>query len=220
MFPLGDEERGRMITPIVTFLLVAINVVVFLIELAQPNPEAFIMRWGATPAQITAGEAWITLITSMFLHGGWGHLLGNMVFLWVFGDNVEDAFGHVLYLVFYFVCGIAASLAHIFLSPDSNVPAVGASGAISGLLGAYILMFGSNRVRVLIGYFITTVPAYLMIGLWIVLQFINGFASIAETAETGGGGVAYAAHVGGFIAGLILTLVLRGFVRRPALARS
>jgi|FLYN01.1.fsa_nt_gi membrane associated rhomboid family serine protease len=220
MFPLGDEERGRMITPIVTFLLVAINVVVFLIELAQPNPEAFIMRWGATPAQITAGEAWITLITSMFLHGGWGHLLGNMVFLWVFGDNVEDAFGHVLYLVFYFVCGIVASLAHIFLSPDSNVPAVGASGAISGLLGAYILMFGSNRVRVLIGYFITTVPAYLMIGLWIVLQFINGFASIAETAETGGGGVAYAAHVGGFIAGLILTLVLRGFVRRPALARS
>lgn len=220
MFPLGDEERGRMITPIVTFLLVAINVVVFLIELAQPNPEAFIMRWGATPAQITAGEAWITLITSMFLHGGWGHLLGNMVFLWVFGDNVEDAFGHVLYLVFYFVCGIAASLAHIFLSPDSNVPAVGASGAISGLLGAYILMFGSNRVRVLIGYFITTVPAYLMIGLWIILQFINGFASIAETAETGGGGVAYAAHVGGFIAGLILTLVLRGFVRRPALARS
>jgi len=211
MLPIGDDNRGRRIVPWVTYGLVAINVVVFLVEILQPYPDDFIIRWGAIPAEIMAGRNWITLITSMFLHGGWAHLLGNMVFLWIFGDNVEDALGHILYLVFYFVCGIAASLAQVFLTPTAAIPGVGASGAISGVLAAYILMFRSNRVRVLVGYFVTTVPAWVMIGLWIVLQFVSGYASLAE-AQTGG--VAYGAHIGGFLAGLVLALPLRAIAGR------
>ena len=212
MMPLGDDNSGRRLTPVVTYALIAINVLVFVVfEAFNPNIDQFILRWVTVPAEITAGRGLITLITSMFLHGGWAHLGGNMLFLWIFGDNVEDAFGHALYLAFYLVTGIAASLAQVFLGPNSTIPGVGASGAISGVLAAYIVMFGSNRVRVLMGRAITAVPAYFMIGLWIVLQFINGFASIANTSETGG--VAYGAHIGGFIAGLILTFLLRGFAR-------
>ncbi len=212
MMPLGDDNSGRRLTPVVTYALIAINVLVFVVfEAFNPNIDQFILRWGTVPAEITAGRGLITLITSMFLHGGWAHLGGNMLFLWIFGDNVEDAFGHPLYLAFYLITGIAASLAQVLLGPSSTIPGVGASGAISGVLAAYIVMFGSNRVRVLMGRAITAVPAYFMIGLWIVLQFINGFASITNTSETGG--VAYGAHVGGFIAGLILTFLLRGFAR-------
>jgi len=177
MMPLGDDNSGRRIVPIVTYALIAINVLVFvLVELPQSNLEEFFYRWGVVPAQITAGNGLVTLLTAMFLHGGWMHLLGNMLFLWIFGDNVEDAFGHVLYLVFYLVTGLAASLAQVFLSPGSNIPMVGASGAISGVLGGYMVMFASNRVRVLLGRAVTTVPAFMMIGLWIVLQFFNGAA--------------------------------------------
>jgi membrane associated rhomboid family serine protease len=179
--------------------------------LPNPNLEEFINRWGTVPAEIMAGRGLLTLLTSMFLHGGWAHLLGNMLFLWIFGDNVEDAFGHGLYLIFYLVSGFAASMAQVLLDPASTIPGVGASGAISGVLAGYIVMFGSNRVRVLMGNVMTTVPAYVMIGLWIVVQFISGFASIANTAETDG--IAYGAHVGGFIAGLVLTFLLRGFTR-------
>ena len=212
MMPLGDDNSGRRLTPVVTYALIAINVLVFVVfEAFNPNIDQFILRWGTVPAEITAGRGLITLITSMFLHGGWAHLGGNMLFLWIFGDNVEDAFGHPLYLAFYLITGIAASLAQVLLGPSSTIPGVGVSGAISGVLAAYIVMFGSNRVRVLMGRAITAVPAYFMIGLWIVLQFINGFASITNTSETGG--VAYGAHVGGFIAGLILTFLLRGFAR-------
>ena len=212
MMPLGDDNSGRRLTPVVTYALIAINVLVFVVfEAFNPNIDQFILRWGTVPAEITAGRGLITLITSMFLHGGWAHLGGNMLFLWIFGDNVEDAFGHPLYLAFYLITGIAASLAQVLLGPSSTIPGVGASGAISGVLAAYIVMFGSNRVRVLMGRAITAVPAYFMIGLWIVLQFINGFASITNTSETGG--VAYGAHVGGFIAGLILTFLLRAFAR-------
>ena len=216
MMPLGDDDSGRRTLPIVTYALIAINVLVFVVfELPNPDLDAFINRWGTVPAEIMAGKDLVTLLTSMFLHGGWAHLLGNMLFLWIFGDNVEDAFGHALYLVFYLVTGLAASMAQVLLSPSSTIPGVGASGAISGVLAAYIVMFGSNRVRVLIGGMLTTVPAYVMIGLWIVLQFVNGFASIANTAETDG--VAYGAHVGGFIAGLILTFLLRGLGRQPGI---
>jgi membrane associated rhomboid family serine protease len=214
MLPLGDDNTGRRTLPIVTYALIAINVLVFvLFELPNPNLDQFINQWGTVPAQIMAGNGLITLLTSMFLHGGWAHLGGNMLFLWIFGDNVEDRFGHVIYLVFYLVCGLVASMAQVLLSPSSTIPGVGASGAISGVLAAYIIMFGSNRVRVLIGGMLTAVHAYVMIGLWIVLQFVNGFASIANTSETDG--VAYGAHVGGFIAGLVLTFLLRGFARQP-----
>lgn len=212
MMPLGDDDSGRRSVPIVTYALIAINVLVFLMELAQPDIEAFLRTWGTVPARIAAGDGLVTLITSMFLHAGWMHLLGNMLFLWIFGDNVEDAFGHGLYAAFYFICGIAASLAQVLLASDSTIPGVGASGAISGVLAGYIVMFGSNRVRVLMGRGVTTVPAYIMIGLWIVLQLFNGFASFATTQQTGG--VAYGAHIGGFVAGLVLTLLLRGIVQR------
>src|SRR6266545_4785726 len=219
MLPIGDDDSDRRTTPIVTWALIAINILVFvLLELPQgDNLDAFLTRWGTIPAQIVAGSGLITLITSMFLHANLLHIGGNMLFLWIFGDNVEDAFGHVLYLIFYLVTGLAASMAQVLLDPSSTVPGVGASGAISGVLAGYIVMFGSNRVRVLMGGVLTTVPAYVMIGLWIVVQFLNGFASIANTAQTDG--VAYGAHVGGFIAGLVLTFLLRGFTRQRALER-
>jgi membrane associated rhomboid family serine protease len=216
MMPLGDDDSARRTLPVVTYALIAINVLVFvLLELPNPNLDEFINRWGTIPAEIMAGRGLLTLLTSMFLHGGWAHLGGNMLFLWIFGDNVEDAFGHVLYLIFYLVTGLAASMAQVLLSPSSTIPGVGASGAISGVLAGYIVMFGSNRVRVLMGGVLTTVPAYVMIGLWIVVQFLNGFASIANTAQTDG--VAYGAHVGGFIAGLVLTFLLRGFTRQQSI---
>ena len=207
MLPLGDDNTLRRTFPTVNYALIAINVVAFLVELGQPDVQGFITRWGTVPAEVTSGRHLETLLSGMFLHGGWLHLLGNMLFLWIFGDNVEDAFGHVRYLGFYLVCGIAAGLAQSLLNPSSNLPGVGASGAISGVLGAYLVMFGSNRVRVLIGwFFIAVVPAFVMIGVWILIQFINGFASFATTAQTGG--IAYGAHVGGFLAGLLLVTLL------------
>jgi len=211
VIPIGDDNTYRRTFPVVTYGLIAVNVVVFLIELGQPDPQGYLVTWGAVPARITAGHDLGTLITSMFLHAGWWHLLGNMLFLFVFGDNVEDAFGHVRYLLFYLACGVLAGLGQVLLAPEANLPGVGASGAISGVLAAYLIMFGTNPVRVLIVIFPTVVPAWLMIGVWIVLQFLNGFASLAQTAQSGG--VAYGAHVGGFVGGLVLTLVLRP--RRP-----
>ena len=215
MLPIGDDDSDRRTIPFVTYALVAINVLVFvLLELPQGgNLDAFLNRWGTIPAQIVAGQGLITLITSMFLHGGWLHLGSNMLFLWIFGDNVEDAFGHVLYLVFYFVCGLAASLAQVLIDTTSNVPGVGASGAIAGVLAGYIVLFGSRPVRVLLGGVITSVPSYVMIGLWIVTQLLSGFGSLGDTAS---GGVAYWAHIGGFFAGLVLTFLLRGFTRRQS----
>ncbi len=208
MLPIADDNSRRRTVPYVTYLLVAVNIVIFIWELMQANPDDVIMRWGAIPAQIAAGQHYETLITSMFLHGGWLHVLGNMLFLWIFGDNVEDALGHVFYIVFYFACGIGAGLAQVLFMPGSTLPSVGASGAISGVLAAYVLMFGGNRVRALIGIFPVVVPAWFMIGVWILIQAINGVASVANTAQTGG--VAYGAHLGGFLAGLILVFPLRG----------
>ena len=213
MLPIGDDNSRRRTFPFITYGLAALNVAVFVVELGQPDPQRYLAQWGATPAQISAGHSLVTLVTSMFLHAGWAHLLGNMLFLVIFGDNVEDAFGHLRYLAFYLVCGIAASLAQVALAPGSGVPSVGASGAISGVLAAYVVMFGNNPVRVLLGIFPVVVPAYVMIGLWIALQFVYGAASLGNTQQSGG--VAYGAYVGGFLCGLLLTFILRPSRRRP-----
>jgi membrane associated rhomboid family serine protease len=149
-----------------------------------------------------------TLFTFMFMHAGWVHLGGNMLYLWIFGDNVEDRFGHINFTIFYLLCGLAATFAQLALSLGSNVPNVGASGAIAGVLGAYILLFPQGKVRVLQGQQVIQMPALIVIGFWIVLQFFSGIGSIASTAQTGG--VAYMAHIGGFLAGFVLTFVFRG----------
>jgi len=214
MFPIGDDNEHSGIA-FVTIALIVLNVVAFLNEINRPEQavQAFIFAWGVVPREYAAGTDlppliplpyWSTILTSMFLHGGWGHLGGNMLFLWIFGDNIEHRLGHVRFVVFYLGCGLAASLAHIFFNSGSIVPAVGASGAISGVLGGYLLMFPRNRVYVLTWVGVVGVPALFMLGLWILTQFINGVGSIAVTDETGGGGVAYMAHIGGFVAGLVL----------------
>jgi membrane associated rhomboid family serine protease len=217
MFPIGDENRRGHVTPVVNYVLIAINIAVFFYQIQLGSAQAvqeFINRYGVIPREIVDGQDLFTLLTSMFMHGGWMHIIGNMLFLWVFGDNVEDAFGHLGYLVFYLLTGLVASAAHIMLNPASDIPSVGASGAISGILGAYVVFFGGNAIRVLIGYFVTVVPAWLMIGFWAVQQFVATYGSLAMTEQTDGG-VAYAAHAGGFLAGLIVAIVLRGTIGRP-----
>ncbi len=213
MFPIGDENTGGGRVPIVTWALIALNVVAFLLEVSRPEAalQTFIESWGVVPREYAAARDlapqiaapfWTTLFTSMFLHGGWMHLGGNMLYLWIFGDNIERVSGPVKFLIFYLVCGLAASAAHILFNLQSGIPAVGASGAISGVLGGYLLLFPKNRVRILTRGGIAHVPAMVVLGLWIVLQFINGIGSVARTDETAG--VAYMAHIGGFVAGLAL----------------
>jgi membrane associated rhomboid family serine protease len=216
MFPIGDDNSRERSFAVVNYVLIALNVLAFIYELSQPDVQAFLMRWGTVPRYISEGERLITLLTSMFLHGGWMHLIGNMVFLYVFGDNVEDAFGHIPYLFFYLICGLAAGFAQVLLATHSNLPGVGASGAISGVMAAYLIMFAGNRVRVFAFYSVISVPAFVMIGLWIITQFFSGVASFAHTQQTGG--VAYGAHVGGFVAGLILTAIMRGMGSRRTAA--
>src|SRR5688572_15074687 len=213
MLPIGDE-RVHGPAPLVTFGLIALNVLAFLVELTQPSEAAlqsFIQAWGVVPREYSLARDlpptiplpfWSTLFTSMFLHGGWMHLGGNMLYLWIFGDNLEKVMGAFRFAVFYLVCGLAASLAHIAFGAGSNVPAVGASGAISGVLGGYLVLFPQNRIRVLTRGGIASVPALVVLGLWIFIQFISGIGSLAATTETGG--VAYMAHIGGFVAGLVL----------------
>jgi len=214
MFPVGDDEVAGGPPKLVTVGLILLNVLVFLFELSQPSEgalQSFIQAWGVVPREYAAGHDiaptiplpyWSTLITSMFLHGGWLHLGGNMLYLWIFGDNLEKVMGHLRFLAFYLVCGIAAGLTHIFFSAASAVPTVGASGAISGVLGGYLVLFPRNRVRVLTRGGVAAVPAIVVLGFWILLQLISGAGSMADTADTGG--VAYLAHIGGFIAGLLL----------------
>jgi len=208
MFPIGDDNSARRTVPVVTYALIALNVVFFFIELN--GGDAFVMQWAFVPSRFLANPVgdFLTLFTSMFMHAGWVHLGGNMLYLWIFGDNVEDRFGHIQFAIFYLLCGLAATFAQLAFSMDSNVPNLGASGAVAGVLGAYILMFPQQQVRVLIGRVVTPVSAIIVIGLWIVLQFFSGIGSIANTADTGG--VAYMAHIGGFIAGFALTFLLRG----------
>ena len=234
LFPIGDENTGRRTAPIVNYTIIALNIIVFLYELTQG--DLFITGYSVVPYEITHGvdlvgryqvpgiphgivegpgphPIYLTLLTSMFMHGGWAHIGGNMLYLWVFGDNVEDAFGHLKYLIFYLACGLVAAFAQIALAPNSLVPSLGASGAIAGVLGAYIVMLPHNRVRTLVFFIfitITWLPAILVIGIWIVTQLFSQIASISEaTAQTGGGGVAYMAHIGGFFTGVILTLFFR-----------
>jgi membrane associated rhomboid family serine protease len=207
MFPIGDDDSARRTTPIVTYALIALNILFFFVELSGGDP--FIEHWSVVPRRLLAnpGADFPTIFTSMFMHAGWLHLGGNMLYLWIFGDNVEDSFGHLKFLIFYLVCGIAATLAQLAFSIGSNVPNLGASGAIAGVLGSYILLFPRGQVKVLMGRGVIPMPALVVIGLWIVLQFVSGIGSITNTAETGG--VAYMAHIGGFLAGIILTFLLR-----------
>jgi membrane associated rhomboid family serine protease len=215
MMPLSDDNRGRRSTPIVTWVLIGINVLVFLYELTLGDRDLnrFFLDYGVIPQEISDGQDLWTLLTSMFLHGGWLHIAGNMLFLWVFGDNVEDVMGHARYLVFYLLCGVAAGLSQVLVDPGSTVATIGASGAISGLLAAYIVCFPKGRVLtgVFIGFIITTfmLPAWMMIGYWIVLQVISGIVSLGPDTSATQGGVAFFAHIGGFVAGLILVWPFR-----------
>jgi len=247
VIPIGDEDTGGQPgIPWVNVAIIALNVIVFLYQLVDPN---FTNGYSTVPAEITQGidivgvrqlvlpdgttatidegpgpsPIWLTLLTSMFMHGGWLHIGGNMLFLFIFGDNIEKAYGHIKYLIFYLVCGIVAGLAHVLSQPDSIIPSLGASGAISGVMAAYLVLFPTNRVRVLLTLGVIwlrpiAVPAVVMIGIWALLQFVNGIGSIAVTDQTSG--VAYWAHIGGFIAGALITLLAKPFLDRGTSAPS
>lgn len=209
MMPIGDDNSGRRLTPIVTYALIVVNVLVFLLELS--GGDAFIQRWAFVPTRFLANPIgdFPTLFTSMFMHAGWVHLLGNMLYLWIFGDNVEDRFGHGLFTVFYILCGLGATFAQLAVSQGSSIPNLGASGAIAGVLGAYIMMFPRGSVNVLVGRVVTRMSALIVIGFWIVLQIFSGIGTFTASSQAEGG-VAYMAHIGGFFAGVILTFLLGG----------
>ncbi len=219
MIPIGDDEVKGAGFPIINTLLIVINTIVFLFEftMGQNALQVFINQWGVIPTQILAGQRLDTLFTGMFMHASWLHLIGNMVFLWIFGDNIEDVLGHIPYLLFYLVGGLFAAATHIFFNATSNIPSLGASGAIAAVLGAYIVMFPRARVRTLIflGFFgfVTRISAIIFLGIWFAMQLLNGVASLgADTAQTSG--VAVWAHVGGFLSGIVMAFILtRG---RPA----
>ena len=208
MFPIGDDNSTRRLVPVVTYVLVALNILVFFIELIAG--DVFIVTWSFVPSRFLASPAseFVTIFTSMFMHGGWLHIAGNMLYLWIFGDNVEDRFGHLRFLGFYLICGVVALFTQLAFSMESIIPILGASGAIAGVLGAYVLLFPRRRVIVLLGFLVVPLPALAVIGFWMVLQFFNGIGSIIYSADTGG--VAYMAHIGGFIAGMALAVLLRG----------
>jgi len=223
VMPLRDDDSDRRTVPVVTYALIAVNVLVWLIELSAG--DRFINGYSTVPLEITQGRdivgtqtivvggqsasiqlypgptpIYLTLLTSMFMHASWAHILGNMLYLWIFGDNIEDRIGHAKFLVFYLVCGLAASAAHIMFAADSVIPSLGASGAIAGVLGAYLVLFPKRSVRVLMMRQIVNMPAFMVLGLWILLQV---FAQVSVVGGAGGG-VAYMAHIGGFVAGLAL----------------
>jgi membrane associated rhomboid family serine protease len=239
ILPIGDDNTGRSTSPFVNYVLIAANILVFVLFQGMGSDDnKFTYAWATVPSEIATGRdavtqdrvvevppanqrmhvpglqptpvsVYLTLLVSMFMHGGWAHLGGNMLFLWIFGDNIEDRLGHLRYLLFYLICGVLASLAHVFAtvalarSPSALlVPSLGASGAISGVLGGYILLYPRNRVRVIIFRIFTTVPAYVALGLWFLFQFVSGLGMFGDGAQEGG--VAYAAHIGGFVAGLAL----------------
>ncbi|SFT62609.1 rhomboid family intramembrane serine protease [Sedimentitalea nanhaiensis] len=210
MFPIRDHNpSGR--TPYVVYALVAANVMIFLSQLGTMQDNYALSRlyfdYAIIPARISNGEGFMTLVSSMFLHGGWMHLAGNMLFLWIFGDNLEDEMGHLPFLAFYFACGLGAGLVHVLAAPGSMIPTVGASGAIAGVMGGYLLLYPQARVDViliLIVFFrIFPIPAWIVLAVWFAMQFIGGLGANPDT-----GGVAYWAHAGGFLVGLALTLPL------------
>jgi membrane associated rhomboid family serine protease len=208
MFPIRDHNpSGR--TPWVTWALLVANIGIFLLTLPMQGDEnlafALFDTWGMVPERVSMGQDWSGIVTSMFLHAGWMHLAGNMLFLWIFGDNMEDALGHLGFALFYLASGVAAALIQFAADPGSDIPMVGASGAIAGVLGGYLLLYPKARVDVLliiiIFFRIFSVPAWIMLGLWFAFQFVGGFSTPAD-----GGGVAYWAHAGGFVAGFAMTV--------------
>ena len=231
MIPIRDDTPTYS-TPYINYLLIALNVLVFLFEisLSPPVREAFVYQFGVEPVRVLAAvglanvyapqPSVLPLLTSMFLHAGWLHLIGNMWFLWIFGDNIEDYLGHFNYLIFYLVSGIGASLFHILLNSNSDLPSVGASGAIAGVMGAYFLLFPSARVLMLVPllFFFTFIwlPAWIVLGYWFVLQFLGGAATAITAAGRQTGGVAFWAHVGGFVVGLAMIKLLPQRMNRRA----
>jgi membrane associated rhomboid family serine protease len=231
MIPIRDD-RPSFTTPFINYLLIALNTLVFLYEvlLGPHTREVFVYQFGVEPLRVLAAlglanvhvpdPSALPLLTSMFLHASWLHLIGNMWVLWIFGDNIEDYLGHFGYLIFYLVSGLSASVLHIALNPSSTIPSVGASGAIAGVMGAYFLLFPSARVLTLVPLIIfftfIWLPAWIVLGYWFVLQFLSGAAtSIAYSTRTGGGGgIAFWAHVGGFVAGIIMIKLLPQRLRR------
>jgi membrane associated rhomboid family serine protease len=201
LIPLGDASRRPASTPVVTGGIIVINVLVFLLELVRG--DAFVMQWSAIPAQITSGHSWITILTAMFMHGGWLHIIGNMIFLWAFSPEIEDAMGTVRYVFFYLAGGLVAMLAQVLADPHSTVPTLGASGAIAAVMGAFIVTYPRDRIKAILFIFVffrvTFIPAALLIGLWFLMQLVHAGA----VAQVQSGGVAYLAHVGGFVFGAI-----------------
>ena len=208
-FPIGTDASEHGSAPIITYLLIIANVLVFLVE--QSQGEAFVRHWAFIPRQFFADPIGHlpTVFTAMFLHGSWLHLLGNMAFLWTFGDNVEDDFGHFPFLVFYILAGVAAMIAQAAYVPSSPLPNVGASGAIAGVLGAYLVMFPRGSVKLLTNQGIVRLPALIAIGGWIALQFVSVGGELVRSHAPSVGGIAYVAHIGGFIAGIILSFFFR-----------
>ncbi len=210
MIPLSDASRRPTRFPIVTSAIIVVNALVFLMELN--GGDAFVKQWSLIPADIVAGRHWITILTAMFMHGGWMHILGNMVFLWAFGPEIEDAMRPSRYLAFYLLSGLVASLAQIAALPSSTVPNLGASGAIAGVMGAFLVTYPRDQIKALLvfGWFarITFIPAALLIGLWFLIQF---FSQVGAVADVQSGGVAYMAHVGGFIFGAATGRIFEGF---------
>ncbi|HEU5439268.1 MAG TPA: rhomboid family intramembrane serine protease [Ktedonobacterales bacterium] len=229
MLPIGDNPGPRRRIPYVNYALIAINVVVFILEVVEG--PCFQVAYSQIPAALLSGQpaqiqgcpygqpspVWVTLFTSMFMHASLLHIGGNMLYLWIFGDNVEDRLGHLGYLIFYLFCGLAADAAQIAIDPSSTVPNLGASGAIAGVLAAYLVFYPGSRVRTLVflGFFVTMtdLSALIVIGVWFVLQLVSGLGSLGAVQQ---GGVAYFAHIGGFVAGLVIALLLRRILKSPA----
>lgn len=223
MLPIRDiNPSPRRTFPVVNILLIALNVLAFLYELSLgPRLEELLMAAAFVPARGGGVIPGVTsALLSMFLHGGWGHLLGNMLFLYIFGDNVEDRLGHFRYFLFYTLCGYAATFAHAFFNGFSTMPAIGASGAISGVLGAYLFLYPRARIVTLVWFFIFVrfieIPVLVYLPLWFLMQFFSGVSSLHAANPEAAGGVAWFAHIGGFLAGPLLLLLLGGFRRRPA----
>ncbi len=212
MIPLGDASRRPLTFPIVTVLLIVVNALFFLLELA--DGETVIAQWALVPARITAGQAYLTILTSMFLHGGWTHILGNMLFLWVFGPQIEDVMGPMRYLLFYLVSGVIATAAQILVDPSSMIPQLGASGAIAGVMGAFLITYPRDRIRTILifGWFmrVTRVPAIILVGFWFLMQLFNSLGALADVQS---GGVAYMAHIGGFIFGALTARLFESRLR-------
>lgn len=236
VFPIGDDNRDRKTFPFVNYILIAINIFVYVYYQKLGQNDDFTLSFATIPAEVLTGKdittkaglgvtpqpVQLTLITSMFMHGGLAHLLGNMMYLWIFGDNVEDALGHVKYLFFYLLCGLLASLSQVFstvfFGQNLLIPSLGASGAISGMLGAYLRLYPGKDVHLWIFLFIISVPAFIAVGVWFAFQVVNGLGALGGQEA---GGVAYAAHIGGFVAGLLLIgIFARQFIAKRRAARN